>query len=58
MANCIYNTSTLQKKQLSCLLYTSGMAVMPKKKNMKSVTGKALKTAGEIVENISDAIGL
>ena len=35
-----------------------GMAVTPKKKNMKSVTGKALKTAGEIVENISDAIGL
>ena len=35
------------------------MAVMPKKKNnLKSVTGKALKTAGEIVENISDAIGL
>jgi gas vesicle protein len=36
---------------------TIGMAVMPRRKTVKSMTGKALKAVGEIVENISDAVG-
>lgn len=36
---------------------TIGMAVAPRKKGSKSMAGKALKAAGEIVENITDAIG-
>lgn len=37
---------------------TIGMAIVPKKKSSKSMAGKALRAAGDIVENISDAIGL
>ena len=37
---------------------TIGMAVVPKKKTSKSVAGKALRAAGDIVENITDAMGL
>lgn len=39
---------------------TIGMAVVPKKKgtNAKSFAGKALRAAGDIVENISDAMGM
>lgn len=33
-----------------------GMMMVPKKKTMKSITGKALKAAGEIVENLTDAM--
>ena len=35
-----------------------GVALMPKKKNGKNVAGKALKTAGEKLDQITDAIGL
>ena len=35
-----------------------GMIVVPKKKSPKCVAGKALKSAGDLVENITDAIGL
>lgn len=40
---------------------TIGMAAVPKKKKSptaKSIAGKALRTAGDIVENISDAMGM
>lgn len=37
---------------------TIGMAIVPKRKCGKSVAGRALRAAGDIVENISDAIGL
>ena len=37
---------------------TIGMAIAPKRKNVKCLAGKALKTVGTIVENISDAIGI
>ena len=39
---------------------TIGMAAVPKKKSsdMKSMAGKALRAAGDIVENISDAMGM
>ena len=36
---------------------TLGMVVAPKKKGGRSLAGKALKVAGEIVENITDAMG-
>ncbi len=35
-----------------------GMAIAPKKKRSKSVAGKALRTAGDIVENVSSALGM
>ena len=35
-----------------------GMAIAPKKKNTKTFAGKALKAAGEIVENVSGALGM
>ena len=34
-----------------------GCAVMPKTRNCKKMTGKFLKTAGEIIENISGVWG-
>ena len=37
---------------------TIGMAIAPKKKEHKGLAGKAIKAAGEIVENISDAMGM
>ncbi len=39
---------------------TIGMAAAPKKKgsSSKSFAGKALRAAGDIVENISDAMGM
>lgn len=36
---------------------TIGMAVVPRRRSAKSVTGRALKAAGEIMENITDAMG-
>jgi len=35
-----------------------GAAFMPKRKNGRNVAGKALKTAGEILDQITDAIGI
>ena len=40
---------------------TIGMAVSPmcgKKKRVKTICGRVLKTAGEIVENVSNTLGL
>ena len=35
-----------------------GMIVSPRKRNGKTMVGKALKAAGEIVDNVTDAMGV
>ena len=35
-----------------------GMAVSQKNKNVRAMTGKAMRAAGGIVDNISDAMGM
>ena|GEM_PF-781241 len=35
-----------------------GATLMPRRKNNKNVASKALRTAGEVLEQITDAIGL
>ena len=35
-----------------------GAAMRPKKRKMKSVAGRALRSAGEIAENISNVMGM
>ncbi len=37
---------------------TIGIAMAPKNKRKKTMAGRALHTMGEIVENITDAIGM
>lgn len=39
---------------------TIGMAISPieKKKNAKSLAGRVLKTAGQVVENIASTLGM
>jgi gas vesicle protein len=37
---------------------TIGMVVAPKKNNGKKVIGKYLRGVGEIIDNVSDAIGM
>jgi gas vesicle protein len=34
-----------------------GMAVKPQKRTVKHMTGKVLKTAGDIIENLTDTLG-
>lgn len=35
-----------------------GVTMMPDKKSCKRRVGKAIKTVGEIIEDISDAVGM
>ena len=35
-----------------------GAALMPRSKNNKNMAGRALRAAGEVLEQITDAIGL
>ena len=37
---------------------TLGVAMTPKKANMRSTAGKAFKAVGDILENITDAMGM
>lgn len=44
---------------LGLVVGTAACLMVPhKKKSCKSFTGKILKTAGAVVENLSDALGL
>ena len=35
-----------------------GMAVVPKKKRTKNVVAKALRSAGDVVENVASVMGI